>query len=89
MIHARGIVTACDEHYFPGLFQLHASVQSDSPCPVACYDVGLTPSQRSEASLKRNLWILDLPDDPRIGAIKRATDSQAPLAKVNKRHWPL
>jgi hypothetical protein len=56
---------------------------------MASYDLGLTPSQRSEASQTRNLLILDLPDDPRIDAIRLATAGHAPLAKVDKRHWAL
>jgi len=89
MMQERGIITACDEHYFPGLLQLHKSVQSDWPVPVACFDLGLTQSQRAEALQTRELLILDVPNDPRIEAIKRATADQAPLAKPNKRIWPL
>jgi hypothetical protein len=85
----RGIVTACDEHYFAGLLQLHVSVQTSWPCPIACFDVGLTPLQRAEAESKRDLSIIDVPDDPRIEAIQRATLNQAPLAKADKRIWPL
>lgn len=89
MTQARGIVTACDEHYFAGLAQLHGSVQTDLACPVACFDVGLTPAQRAEAGNLANLAILDVPDDPRIAAIKRATAKKALLAKPDKRIWPL
>jgi hypothetical protein len=85
----RGIVTLCDANYFPGLLALHASIQTSYPCPVACYDVGLTREQRIVAAGTANLVILDLPDDPLIAAIQRATQDCAPLMKPGKRIWCL
>lgn len=85
----QGIVTLCDENYFPGLLALHASIQTSHPYPLACYDAGLTPDQRRTAEAIGNLTVLDLPDDPLIGAVQRATDSVGPLKKPNKRIWPL
>jgi hypothetical protein len=85
----QGIVTLCDEHYFPGLLALHASIQTSHPYPLACYDAGLTADQRRMAAEIPKLSVLDLPDDPLIGAIQRATTDSAPLKKPNKRLWPL
>jgi hypothetical protein len=84
-----GIITLCDANYFPGLLMLHRSVQESHPCTVACYDVGLTPSQRAEAAGRKNLQVLPLPADPLIGRIKAAMGATPPLAKANKRVWPL
>jgi hypothetical protein len=85
----RGVVTICDENYFPGLLQLHASVQASQPCEVVCYDVGMTSAQRSEASRRPNLRVLALPDDPLIDELITATRDAAPLSKPGKRVWPL
>jgi hypothetical protein len=56
---------------------------------VACYDIGLTVEQRRVAAAIPNLAILDLPDDPLIGAIQSATRHCAPLLKPGKRIWCL
>ena len=85
----QGVVTLCDEHYFPGLLALHASIQTSHPYPLACYDAGLTADQRRMAAEIPKLAVLDLPDDPLIGAIQRATTDSAPLKKPHKRLWPL
>lgn len=85
----RGVVTLADGAYFPGLLALHASIQASSPVPVACYDIGLTPSQRAEAAAIENLIVLPLPEDPLIEDLRRATVCSAPLAKPGKRIWPL
>ncbi|MDP9105186.1 MAG: hypothetical protein M3N49_04545 [Candidatus Eremiobacteraeota bacterium] len=85
----RGVVTLCDENYYPGLVQLHASVQSSDPCDVLCYDAGLTAAQRDDAGRRPNLRVLDLPDDPLIAALVTASRDHAPLAKPGKRIWPL
>jgi hypothetical protein len=85
----RGVVTICDANYFPGLLNLHASIQTSYPCPVVCYDVGLTQEQRLAAVGTANLVILDLPDHPLIGDIQRATQDCAPLMKPDKRIWCL
>lgn len=85
----RGVVTLADANYFPGLLQLQASIQTSWPCPIACYDIGLTPAQRSQADRIPGLTILDLPADPLIGAIQQATQTCTPLAKPAKRIWPL
>ena len=45
----RGVITLADANYFPGLVGLHVSIQTSWPCPIACYDVGLTPEQRKSA----------------------------------------
>ncbi len=83
------VVTLCDENYFPGLLMLHRSVQESAPYLVACYDLGLTPRQRAEAEQKENLQLLPLPDDPLIERIRSVMSTAPPLAKVNKRVWPL
>jgi hypothetical protein len=85
----QGVVTLCDQHYFPGLLALHASIQTSRPYPLACYDAGLTPEQRHTAAEIRNLTVLDLPDDPLIGEIQTATTGLARLKKIHKRLWPL
>ena len=85
----RGVVTLCDANYYPGLVQLHHSVQASHPCTVICYDAGLTPEQRRDAATRPNLTVLDLPDDPLIAELAAATQDAAPLAKPNKRVWPL
>ncbi len=85
----RGIVTLSDANYYPGLLQLHASVQSSTPAPVVCYDVGLSAGQREDASRRPNLQVLDLPDDPLIAQLIEATRDATPLAKPGKRIWPL
>lgn len=83
------IVTASDENYFPGLLMLHRSVQESCACIVACYDLGLTAIQRAEAEEQENLQLLPLPDDPLIERIRSAMSATLPLAKRNKRVWPL
>ncbi|HLY90983.1 MAG TPA: hypothetical protein VKQ27_18515, partial [Acetobacteraceae bacterium] len=85
----RGIVTLCDQNYFEGLMQLHASIQTSWACPVLCYDIGLSPAQRLQAAETQGLTILDLPADPLIGELERATSDCTPLAKPGKRIWPL
>jgi hypothetical protein len=84
-----GVITVCDEHYFPGLLMLHRSVQESSPTLVGCYDLGLTPRQKAEAARRPNLTILPLPDDPLIERIRTTMSRMPPLAKPNKRVWPL
>ena len=85
----RGVITLADANYFPGLVGLHASIQTSWPCPIACYDVGLTPEQRKSAGNLPDLTILDLPDEPLIAALEEATRHRKPLAKAGKRIWPL
>ena len=85
----RGVVTLCDRNYYPGLLQLHASIQTSDPCRVVCYDAGLSAAQRDDASRRANLQVLDLPDDPLIAELVAATRDTAPLAKPDKRIWPL
>lgn len=85
----RGVVTLCDANYYPGLLALHASVRSSDPCEVVCYDAGLTAEQRADGARREGLTILPLPDDPLIAALIGATHDAAPLAKPNKRIWPL
>jgi hypothetical protein len=85
----QGVVTLSDENYFAGLLQLNASIQSSWPCPVICYDIGLTPEQRFHAAGTTGLTILDLPDDPLIEKLALATQDCTPLAKPGKRIWPL
>jgi hypothetical protein len=84
-----GVVTLSDANYFPGLLMLHRSVQESHPCTVACYDLGLTQDQREKAATRSNLLILPLPEDPLIEHIKAAMSLAPPLAKPNKRVWPL
>jgi len=85
----RGVITLADANYFPGLVGLHSSIQTSWPCPVACYDIGLTPEQRWAARSLSDLTVLDLPDDPLISALEEATRHRKPLAKAGKRIWPL
>ena len=53
--------------------------------------VTMPASRRTSAEWPQNsqLAVLDLPDDPLIGAIQRATTDSAPLKKPHKRLWPL
>ncbi len=85
----RGVVTACDAHYFPGLLALHASVQRCAPYEVLCYDLGLSADQRAQAARLTNLRVLELPADPLIDELIDATCDDTPLAKPGKRIWPL
>jgi len=85
----RGVITLADANYFPGLVGLHSSIQTSWPCPIACYDVGLTPQQQKAARGLSDLILLDLPDDPLISALEAATRHHKPLAKAGKRIWPL
>jgi hypothetical protein len=89
MLADRGIITLCDENYFPGLLMLHRSVQESQPCMVACYDLGMTREQRVVAAGRSNLEILPLPEDSIIDRIKVAMSLTPPLAKLHKRVWPL
>jgi hypothetical protein len=88
-MNERGVVTLCDQNYYPGLLQLHASIQSSHPYSVICYDAGLTPAQRRDADGRSNLRILDLPDEPLIAELVSSTSDAAPLGKPGKRIWPL
>jgi len=89
VIAERGIITACDANYFPGLLMLHRSVQESAPCVVACYDLGLTPAQKAQVAGAENLCLLPLPPDGRIDRIRMAMENVTPLAKRHKRVWPL
>lgn len=89
MIRERGIVTLCDSNYFPGLLMLYKSVQESDPCPIVCFDAGLTGEQRVCGGKLNDLQILSLPDDPLIELIEAEMRSAPALAKVNKRTWPL
>ena len=85
-----GIVTLADRHYFPGLEMLYLSVQQSHAVPVACFDIGLTPEQKSLArSRYPHLSILPVPETPDIAAIRGAFEETAPLSKPGKRVWPL
>lgn len=86
---ARGVVTLADENYFEGLLALHRSIRTSWPCPIACFDIGLTDAQKRIAAELDELVILDLPSDPLIRELDRATRDMAPLAKREKRIWPL
>jgi hypothetical protein len=83
------VVTLCDDAYYPGLRMLHASIASSTPCEVLCYDAGLSADQRADAARLDGLRILDLPDDPMIAKLVAMANDCAPLAKPNKRVWPL
>ena len=85
----RGVVTLSDSNYYPGLLQLHASIQPSDPCPVLCYDIGLSAAQRDDANRRHNLRVLALSADPLIAELVEATRDAAPLAKPGKRIWPL
>lgn len=85
----RGVVTLCDAAYYPGLLALHASIHDLDPVPIVCYDIGLTPEQREDAGRRADLHVLDLPPDPLIARLQRATADAAPLQKAVKRIWPL
>lgn len=87
--HPRGVVTACDAGYFPGLLSMHDSVQRSMPCPVVAYDVGLTDEQREQANTIPELSVLPLPADELIARIQVATASDPPMRKPGKRLWPL
>jgi hypothetical protein len=89
LIQPRGVVTLADAAYFPGLAALVKSIRTTTPFPLACYDVGLTPAQRAEASSWLGVQVLDLPADPLVSAIQRASARSTPLAKPGKRIWPL
>ena len=84
-----GIVTLADRNYFPGLQMLYASVQSDYPVPIVCFDAGLTAEQkRWLAENCSALHVSPLPQDGIIGEIK-ATMGYGTLPKPGKRVWPI
>jgi hypothetical protein len=85
----QAVVTLCDAAYYPGLRMLHASIASSTPCEVICYDAGLSAEQRAGAAQAEGLRVLELPDDPLIAELVAMTNDCAPLAKPNKRIWPL
>jgi hypothetical protein len=85
----RGVVTLCDEAYFPGLLLLHESIQTSCPCPIVCYDAGLNQDQRRLAASLDDVLVLDIPNDPVVAGVIDATRDAQPLAKPNKRIWPL
>ncbi|MGZ4416251.1 MAG: hypothetical protein ACXVRZ_18060 [Gaiellaceae bacterium] len=85
----RGVVTLCDDNYFPGLLRLHESIATSAPYPIACFDVGFTAEQRSTLRALSDVEVLPLPDDPLIARIVEATRDVQPLAKPGKRIWPL
>lgn len=87
---SQGIVTLADENYFPGLMLLYRSVQEAWPLPIACFDVGLTEQQKALAADQcHELQILPLPDVDLLATIRRIFEAATPLAKQNKRVWPL
>jgi hypothetical protein len=63
-----GIITLCDENYFPGLLMLHQSVQESRPCMVACYDLGMTREQQAIAAARSNLIFFRYPTIPSLTA---------------------
>jgi len=84
-----GIVTLADSNYFDGLKLLNRSLQTDYPVPIVCYDLGLTEAQRRWAgSNMRDVEIREIPDTSDIRAIRQNLDGP-PLAKREKRQWPL
>jgi hypothetical protein len=89
MIAEKGVVTLCDEHYFDGLLMLYRSVRESFPVPVACYDLGLTDSQRRMAASFDGLMLLPLPNTPLLHRIRDVMGNSPALAKVHKRVWPL
>jgi len=91
-IASSGIVTLADSNYFPGLMLLHRSVQECWPLPIACFDLGITDSQRRAAREASGLNILPLPDADLIGTIRSTFESAEPLAKktnVSGRYGPV
>ena len=85
-----GIVTMADANYFPGLQLLNRSTSGDSSLPICCFDGGLTGAQLHEIDrLMPNVLVLPIPQTPAIHRIKERFASSAPLAKKNKRVWPL
>jgi hypothetical protein len=87
---SRGIVTLADYNYFPGLMLLHRSVQETWPLPIACFDAGITKQQKALAAEKCiGLQILPLPDVDLLATIRQVFEAATPLAKHNKRVWPL
>ena len=85
----RAIVTLSDEAYFPGLLALHASIASSTPYDVIAYDAGLTAEQCAAAACIERLHVMPLPIDPLVGELVDMSRNAAPLAKLNKRIWPL
>ena len=86
---SRGVVTACDANYFPGLLALYASVQASAPCPLLCYDLGLTSEQRIQAARQRNLVRSRAAARPANQALIEADARRPAAAKPGKRVWPL
>jgi hypothetical protein len=85
-----GIVTLADANYFPGLELLYRSVQESYPVPLACFDIGLSEAQKAIAREHYPyLRILPIPDSPIIRTIQNTLGKAVPLAKPNKRIWPL
>lgn len=84
-----GIVTLVDGNYLEGLKLLHGSVQDSYPVPIHCFDLGLTESQRRWCGEHLpGVTIAPIPQTPVIEAIQAGLDGP-PLAKREKRQWPL
>ena len=84
-----GIVTLADSNYFEGLKLLCRSVTDCYPVPVLCFDLGLTVDQKAWCRTNfPDLAIEPLPDLPEIAVIREGLDGP-PLAKREKRQWPL
>jgi len=87
---SQGIVTLADQNYFPGLTLLHRSVYEVWPLPIACFDAGITEAQKAVATERcPGLRILPLPDMGLVNTIRQVFAAATPLAKPNKRVWPL
>jgi len=87
---SQGIVTLADQHYFPGLTLLNQSVQESWPLPIVCFDLGMTAEQKALAAEKcPRISIVPLPRNGLVQAIRGAFETAVPLAKPNKRVWPL
>ena len=57
---------------------------------MTCFDIGLSLAQKETAAVDcPNLHIVPLPETAAIAKVKDAFSGAAPLAKVNKRVWPL
>ena len=89
-IASHGIITLADSHYFPGLEMLYISAQESLPTPIACFDIGLSESQKVLAANEYPLLsILPLPDSADVAKVKTSFSTAPALMKPGKRVWPL
>lgn len=84
----KGVMTASDSKYFPGLKILYKSIQRTKPFPFRCIDIGLTSRQRDWCS-KNSLQLINIKDIISLEIIERFEDeSECNNLTTSKYLWP-